>query len=155
VSGQRLFTFAEPSYQDADVAFSPDGKRLAISLADSTVKILEATTPEVTNFVVGVTLVGHKIPVHSIQFSADGKRLLTAGDDGTARLWDTQSGRELLNLGGRDHKIYSAALFPDDQRILSANQGSRITASVWTAATDQEVKNSQESERALQTFEAE
>jgi len=35
-------------------------------------------------------LEGHDRPVVSTAFSSDGRRVVTASDDGTARIWDTR-----------------------------------------------------------------
>ena len=43
---------------------------------------------------------GHEGEVCSAQFSADGKTVLTASWDKTARLWDVASGKELRALRG-------------------------------------------------------
>ena len=40
-------------------------------------------------------LAGHRRFVHAVAFRPDGKRLATLGDEGTIRVWDTGSGREL------------------------------------------------------------
>ena len=43
-------------------------------------------------------LKGHTYSVRSAVFSADGKLVVTASDDGTARIWDAASGRHLHTL---------------------------------------------------------
>ena len=35
-------------------------------------------------------------------FSGDGKRVVTASDDKTARIWDAESGKEIAVLKGHD-----------------------------------------------------
>ena len=67
------------------MAFSPDGKRLASSSTDRTVKVWDSTTGQET-----LTLKGHTDAVISVAFSVDGKRLASASDDGTVKLWDAQ-----------------------------------------------------------------
>ena len=59
-------------------------------------------------------LVGHRDEVLDWRFSPDGKRVLTTSDDETVRLWEVESGRELIRLEGR------AALFSSDgTRIIT------------------------------------
>ena len=42
--------------------------------------------------------------------SGDGKRVLTASDDGIPRIWDTDSGNEIAVLKGHDLPVTTAAL---------------------------------------------
>jgi WD40 repeat protein len=35
---------------------------------------------------------------HGGSFSPDGKQILTSSDDGTARIWDVRTGRQLVAL---------------------------------------------------------
>ena len=41
-------------------------------------------------------------PSTSAAFSGDGKRVVTASDDNTARIWDAESGKEIAVLKGHD-----------------------------------------------------
>lgn len=68
------------------------------------------------------TLTGHIDVVRSVAFSRDGKILASGSYDGTAKLWDTATGRELANLrgGGPVHRV----AFAPDGRMLAASDGS-------------------------------
>jgi hypothetical protein len=54
-------------------------------------------------------------------FSGDGKRVATASDDATARIWDAESGEEIAVLKGHALPVSSAAFidaaqeFSDDE----------------------------------------
>ncbi len=65
-----------------------------------------------------LTLRGHSSPVRAVAFSANGKRLATASGDGTAKLWDAESGKELLTLRG---VVWGVAFSPDGKRLATAS----------------------------------
>ena len=58
------------------------------------------------------------MPVASgIAFSPDGTRLATAGDDGTIRLWDVATRREVAALAGHEVVIHALAFNPDRTKL--------------------------------------
>ncbi|MEH1900734.1 MAG: ribosome assembly protein 4, partial [Nostoc sp.] len=73
-------------------------------------------------------LKGHTSRVNSASFSPDGKRILTASADNTARVWDI-SGKLIAELKGHTGPINSASFSPDGKRILTASADN--TARVW------------------------
>jgi WD40 repeat protein len=68
-----------------DVAFAPDGRRLASGLSDGSVTISDTVTGLET-----LTLEGHTNEVTSVAFSPDGQRLISASKDGTVKVWDAR-----------------------------------------------------------------
>jgi WD40 repeat protein len=77
------------------VAFSPDGKLLATSSQDSTVRLWEVETGKVRH-----TLKGHDGEIDSVAFAPDGKTLASGCKDKTIKLWDAQTGALLRTLTG-------------------------------------------------------
>ena len=73
-----------------------------------------------------VELKGHTAWVDFAIFSPDGKKIATASRDDTARIWDVESGKELLTLPGAMDFI---ALSPDGTKMVTA--GANHTAIVW------------------------
>jgi uncharacterized caspase-like protein len=75
------------------VAFSRDGRLLASSSSDNTIKIWDVTTRSELR-----TLKGHTTNIDSLDFSPDSRLLASASDDGSTLLWDTKTGELLLTL---------------------------------------------------------
>ena len=119
------------------VAFSPDARRIVTASNDRTARIWDAAS--------GVQLAvlsghGEGLPaddeggnVRSAAFSPDGRRIVTASNDKTARIWDAATARQLAVLSGHDHPVRTAAFSPDGRRIVTASADQ--TARIWDAAT--------------------
>ena len=99
------------------VAYSPDGRRLAVGGDDGTVKMVNVETGEQA-----LVLRGHRGPVLDVNFSPDGGLILTAGRDGTARLWSASGGTLLQKLPRGEGGLQSAVFSPDGRLIGTAGE---------------------------------
>jgi WD40 repeat protein len=75
---------------------------------------------------------GHTREVRAVAWGPDGQRLATASEDGTARVWDARTGRELLALPGHAQGVSGVAYSPDGKRLATASEDG--TARLWDAA---------------------
>lgn len=82
-----------------------------------------------------LTLYGHDNSVYSVSYSLDGKRLATASADGTARLWDTESGRQLAVFRGHKGDVNMAKLSPDGRWLATAGDDGIVR--LWTVSPPQ------------------
>ena len=73
-----------------------------------------------------LTLTGHTKGVNSAAPFPDGRRLVTASDDKTAKVWDAETGAELLTLTGHTDIVISAALMPDGHSVLTAGSDEKV-----------------------------
>ncbi|WP_433934897.1 protein kinase [Sorangium cellulosum] len=73
----------------------------------------------------------HPDSVLDASYSPDGKRIVTASVDNTARVWNADGTGEPLVLRGHEERVFSAAFSPDGKRILTTSFDN--TARVWNA----------------------
>jgi dipeptidyl aminopeptidase/acylaminoacyl peptidase len=73
--------------------------------------------------------------VWSAQFSPDGKRIVTASSDNTARVWDAESGQPLTEPLKHNGRVRSAQFSPDGRQIVTASED--YTAQVWDLVSAQ------------------
>jgi WD40 repeat protein/serine/threonine protein kinase len=76
----------------------------------------------------------------SVQFSPDGKQIITASGD-TARVWDAQTGLPLTEPLQHSNRVHSAQFSPDGKRIVTA---SAMTVHLWDAKNGSPLAESME-----------
>ena len=82
-TGRVIHTLVGHTADVTGAAFSPDGRRLATSSCDRTIKLWDTATGQDV-----FTLRGHTAGVLSLAFSPDGNLLVSGGVDNTARVWN-------------------------------------------------------------------
>jgi WD40 repeat protein len=104
--------------------FSPDGRTvLSLGFREGVVRQWDASSGETLGL-----LRGHEADVLRFALAPDGRRLLTAGADATARLWDLESGESRV-LRGHTDQVLMVAFSRDGGTLASASQDG--TARLW------------------------
>jgi len=84
-----------------------------------------------------MVLSGHSAELRSAAFSPDGTRIVTASRDKSARIWERDSGREMLELVGHTASVEQAEFSPDGARVITSSWDK--TARVWDAKTGRQI----------------
>ena len=77
------------------------------------------------------TLTGHQGEVYHVDFSPDGRTLATAGQDGTARLWDVATRKPGAILKGHTDEVNWVVWSPDGRTLATASDDRSIR--IWDA----------------------
>jgi WD40 repeat protein/class 3 adenylate cyclase len=115
------------------VDWSPDGTRFVTEGPEETGEI------DIRNAETGESMLsfhGHERDVNGVAFNADGSMLLTTGDDGTAKVWNPLSGRELGRIEDPDRQTpVTGPSFSADGSLAAAAWPEEGTVRVWEVTT--------------------
>jgi uncharacterized protein with WD repeat len=106
--------------------FGPDKKEFAVATAKG-VFVGNTTDPGNTS------PLPVDSPVTSISFSPDGKRIVTAGYNGTVDLWDASTGQRLTSLRTTDRGTTAATFSPDGRLVSVGTSDGKVR--IWDQAT--------------------
>ena len=110
------------------VALDADGRRLATSSSDGTVRLWDlATRRKLGSY--GKSSLGYA----SVSISRDGKRIAAASGEGPVKVWDVASGQEVARFKSRD-PVVKVRFAADDQTLViaTASQLSLFRAPTFT-----------------------
>src|SRR5262249_32282144 len=79
----------------------------------------------------------HKGEASAVGFAGDGTRLVSGGDDGIVRIWDTRTRSKVADLAGHTDIIEALAVSANGKTVASASRDR--TVRLWDLATLQGV----------------
>lgn len=133
-SGRQLVPIPTPSNTYA-IAFSPDGKHLVSAgqvndhespQHEESVLVWQADTGKLLK-----SLRGHSADVVTVEFSPDGKHIVSGSWDNTLIVWHAETGRYLSRLQGHGGPVEAATYSRDGNWIASASQDEHVF--LWDA----------------------
>lgn len=107
--------------------FSPYGQ-YAVTTSENTACVWDTATGEPIT-----ELQGHTHFVNDARFSPDGRRVVTASDDGTTRIWMVDTGACVVTIGPFDDEVYTARFGPYGSLVLTTSENGH--ANIYDAGT--------------------
>jgi WD40 repeat protein len=133
-SGEELVRYEGHAEAVLAARFSDDAKYIVTAGADDTARVWNRETGE--PLLAGDAdhpgvLSGHTARVTSAAFSPGNNpsRVVTASGDGTVKLWDLNSQKEILTLDGHTREVTSVSFSPDGSSVLTSSEDGR--AILW------------------------
>jgi serine/threonine protein kinase len=115
------------------VAISPDGKTIASSGSNSTIKLWNlATGKEISS------LNAYSRQVNTVVISPNGKTLVSASDDSTIKVWNLATGKQIRTLTGHSDSVHALAISADSETLISGSDDNTIK--IWDLATGEQIR---------------
>ncbi|MCL4860899.1 MAG: WD40 repeat domain-containing protein [Caldilineaceae bacterium] len=114
-----------------DVAFSPDGQQVLSGHDDPLLRLWDVNSAGSEPRI----YVGHTDPISAVSFSHDGRFALSGAED-ALRVWDIESGDQIVSFVGHSGRIQQAIFVGDGQMILAWDMWRDDTLRLWKLPPD-------------------
>ncbi|MEH1888860.1 MAG: serine/threonine-protein kinase [Nostoc sp.] len=115
------------------VAISPDGKTIASSGGDHTIKLWNLATGKAISL-----LNGHSQQVNVVVISPDGKTLVSGSDDNTIKIWNLTTRKQIRTLQGHSDSVHALAISADSKTLVTGSDDNTIK--IWDLATGEQIR---------------
>ncbi|MEI1376705.1 serine/threonine protein kinase [Nostoc sp. UHCC 0926] len=115
------------------VAISPDGKTIASSGGDRTIKLWNLATGKAISL-----LNGHSQQVNVVVISPDGKTLVSGSDDNTIKIWNLTTRKQIRTLQGHSDSVHALAISADSETLVTGSDDNTIK--IWDLATGEQIR---------------
>jgi len=120
-SGALVQVLGTTSDEVLDVAFSPQGDRLAMGAADGVIRVFEMPSGKQL-----LAITSHSDWVMAVAWNADGSKLASGSRDKTAKVFDAKTGELLVTYSGHGQPVKGVAFHVEGSDAFSAGADNKL-----------------------------
>jgi len=143
---KKALTYLRPSDDADSLAFTRDGKLLAVGTGDrlepdsgKTVELWDVATASRRGL-----LKGHPRRIDSLEFTPSGDSLISVGEEETIRVWDVQTSSFMTYFRGHSLPVWALDYSPDGKLMASGDGAGSIKLRTLESGTSVELKGHEE-----------
>jgi serine/threonine protein kinase/dipeptidyl aminopeptidase/acylaminoacyl peptidase len=131
-TGEQLRVLRGHADSVYNVTVSPDGQQIRSASADATLRIWDFDSGQ------QMQMMSFPSPIYSATYSSDDRSVVVVREDGTARLLDSDTYREILVYRGHLFNVFSAGFSPDGQYLVTSSRD--LSARLWNPSTGEQLR---------------
>jgi len=116
-SGAKVADFVSGNDLHTALSYTPDGTQIVAAASNGTIRLHGA------DGVLRKILNGHKAAVSGLAFAADGRFTVSASDDATIRVWETDDPDVMVYFPAGNKSLWAARFSPDGSRVAIGGSG--------------------------------